>query len=79
MGLTAAFTKAFPSGAAIEAGFELTLGAFGLTVAGPKSVSNTSPASPSSANPWFCAVIATRPVAWSITGTLIPRCPNTIL
>lgn len=34
---------------------------------------------PSSAKPWFCAVTATRPVAWSITGMLIPRWPNTIL
>ena len=50
-----------------------------LTSAAPNGVSNPSPASPSSAKPWFCAVTATRPVAWSITGTLMPRCPNTIL
>jgi len=43
MGLTAAFTKAFPSGAAIEAGFELTLGAFGLTVLfGPSGCGKTT-------------------------------------
>ena len=50
-----------------------------LTTAGPKSVSKRSPASPSRAKPWFWAVIATLPVAWSITGTLMPRWPNTIL
>ena len=30
----------------------------------------------STANPWFCAVISTVPVARSSTGWLMPRCPN---
>src|SRR5581483_1177133 len=30
----------------------------------------------STANPWFCEVISTRPVARSLTGWLAPRCPN---
>ena len=47
-----------------------------LTSAVPNGVSNRSPASPSSAKPWFCAVTATRPVAWSMTGHVDAAVPE---
>ena len=43
MGLSARFTKTFPSGMVIEAGFEMALGSFGLTVLfGPSGCGKTT-------------------------------------
>ena len=42
--------------------------------ASPRRPRGSEPAS--TANPWFCAVISTRPVSRSFTGWFPPRCPN---
>ena len=52
-----------------------SLGQVWVISAGPNGLSHRSPASPCTANPWFCDVIATRPVACSTTGMLMPRWP----
>ena len=46
-----------------------------LTSAVPYGVSTVSSIGASTANPWFCAVISTLPVARSSTGWLMPRWP----